>query len=133
MTKIQSPEQFAAVSQANLEKLVALANSALSRAEEGRVSLDRQPIDLGELVAGAVERLRPQTDDAGIELRCTAADGSYSMLVHSGECPAATDTRTVVYAQQPVRSTSETKQSITQAIATMPINHSPQLPGSDRL
>lgn len=33
MTKIQSPEQFAAVSQANLEKLVALANSALSRAE----------------------------------------------------------------------------------------------------
>ncbi len=43
--------------------------------------------------------------------RCTAADGSYSMLVHSGECPAATDTRTVVYAQQPVRSTSETKQA----------------------
>lgn len=49
--------------------------SALSRAEEGRVSLDRQPIDLGELVAGAVERLRPQTDDAGIELRCVVVGG----------------------------------------------------------
>ncbi len=49
--------------------------SALSRAEEGRVNLDRQPANLGELVAGAVERLRPQTDDAGIELRCAPAGG----------------------------------------------------------
>ncbi len=49
--------------------------SQLSRAEEGRVSLDLQPVDLGQLVSSAVERLRPQTDDAGIELVCVSADG----------------------------------------------------------
>ena len=33
MTKIQTPEQFVALNQANLEKMMALANSALARAE----------------------------------------------------------------------------------------------------
>ena len=33
MTKIQTPEQFAAVGQANLEAMMSLANSAIARAE----------------------------------------------------------------------------------------------------
>ena len=49
--------------------------SALSRAEEGRTALDLQPVQLAEVVRGVVERLRPQTDDAGIELRCEANPG----------------------------------------------------------
>lgn len=49
--------------------------SALSRAEEGRIVLDRAPIDLGDVVSAAVERLRPQTDDAGIELVCRSQPG----------------------------------------------------------
>jgi signal transduction histidine kinase len=42
--------------------------SALSRAEEGRLELAPRPVDLGRVVAAAAERLRPQADDAGIEL-----------------------------------------------------------------
>lgn len=39
--------------------------SALSRAEEGRLALDRRPVDLAAVVAAAAERLRPQSDDGG--------------------------------------------------------------------
>lgn len=42
--------------------------SALSRAEEGRVELNVRRVDLRELASHAVERLRPQADDAGLEL-----------------------------------------------------------------
>ena len=42
--------------------------TALSRAEEGRLSLSAREIDLGEVVAGAAERLRPQVEDAGLTL-----------------------------------------------------------------
>ncbi|WP_417070998.1 hypothetical protein [Niveibacterium terrae] len=36
--------------------------------------------------------------------RCTAADGSYSTVIRSGECPSDTDTRTTEYAQQAIPS-----------------------------
>lgn len=40
--------------------------SALSRAEEGRLSVNARTIDLSEVVTIAAERLRPQAEDAGI-------------------------------------------------------------------
>lgn len=49
--------------------------SALSKAEEGRVVLDRQVIELGAVVSQVTERLRPQTLDAEIELSVQADAG----------------------------------------------------------
>lgn len=49
--------------------------SALSRAEEGRLGLERRPCDLGEIVRAAAERLRPQAEDAGIALDVPPAQG----------------------------------------------------------
>ena len=49
--------------------------SALSRAEEGRIALDLQPIDLVDVVGGVANRLRPQTLDAGIDLICEPTTG----------------------------------------------------------
>jgi len=42
--------------------------SALSRTEEGRLGLILSPADLRAVVTAAVERLRPQADDADVEL-----------------------------------------------------------------
>lgn len=71
-----SPENLAVIGTESrrLHRLAADL-SALSRAEEGRVVLDRKPIELGEVVAQATNRLRPQTNDAEIELVCQVSDG----------------------------------------------------------
>lgn len=63
-------ERLAAVS-AETRVLRRLAEdlSTLSRAEEGRLELDRVPADLGELVAGSAARLRPQFEDAEVALQ----------------------------------------------------------------
>lgn len=42
--------------------------SSLSRTEEGRLGLRLAPADLRAVVTAAVERLRPQADDAGVDL-----------------------------------------------------------------
>lgn len=42
--------------------------SSLSRAEEGRLALNRQELDLGEVARGASERMRPQFVDADVTL-----------------------------------------------------------------
>jgi histidine kinase len=42
--------------------------SELSRAEEGRLDLRLERVDLADVAANAAERLRPQFDDAGINL-----------------------------------------------------------------
>jgi hypothetical protein len=39
--------------------------------------------------------------------RCTAADGSYSRVIRSGECPSDTDTRTTEYALQAIPSVQQ--------------------------
>lgn len=46
--------------------------SALSRAEEGRLELHVQRVDLRELAQSATERLRPQAEDSGLELAVEA-------------------------------------------------------------
>lgn len=55
---------------AEMRRLRRLAEdlSALSRSQEGRISLSVVPVDLNEVVAAAAERLRPQAVDAEIEL-----------------------------------------------------------------
>lgn len=45
---------------------------ALSQAEEGRFDLRPAEVDLAEIAARATERLRPQFQDAGVELRVDA-------------------------------------------------------------
>lgn len=47
--------------------------SALSRAEEGRLDLRPVDTDLARVAAAAAERLRPQAEDAGVELTVEAA------------------------------------------------------------
>lgn len=53
-----------------LRRLHRLADdvSTLSRTEEQRLDLELVPIDLADAVGSAVERLRPQFDDAGVTL-----------------------------------------------------------------
>lgn len=62
-------ERLAAVS-AETRMLGRLAEdlSALSKAEEGRLGLQKAPADLGSLVSASAERLRAQFEDAGVEL-----------------------------------------------------------------
>lgn len=43
--------------------------SLVSMAEEGQLALDRHPLDLVDLVVGAVDAARPSADAAGISLR----------------------------------------------------------------
>lgn len=54
--------------------------SALSRAEEGRLDLAVGPYDLGALVRRAAERMRPQAQDAGLELHAPAADAVVALV-----------------------------------------------------
>lgn len=49
--------------------------SLLSRAEEGRLELHPTPLDLGEVVAAAAERLRAQVEDAGLALAVDCSGG----------------------------------------------------------
>ncbi len=53
--------------------------SALSRAEEGRLALVPRDVDLAAVVGTAVDRLRPQADDAGVALACRGRG--------AGRCP----------------------------------------------
>ena len=64
-----TPEILSGVSDevARLRRLAADL-SALSRTEEGALDLDLGPADLTELAARTAERLRPQFEDAGLEL-----------------------------------------------------------------
>jgi signal transduction histidine kinase len=63
------PERLGVVSD-ELHRLRRLADdlSALSRTEEGRLRLMLAPTDVRTVVSAAVERLRPQADDASVEL-----------------------------------------------------------------
>jgi two-component system phosphate regulon sensor histidine kinase PhoR len=49
--------------------------SDLSRIESGEVSLKKEPIDIGEVVALVVERLKPQADRAGLSLAVDIPSG----------------------------------------------------------
>ncbi|MDV3221466.1 HAMP domain-containing sensor histidine kinase [Intrasporangium sp.] len=64
-----APEQLAQVSE-EVRRLRRLSDdlSTLSRAEEGRLGLALQRVELGQVVAAAAERLRPQVEDAGLRL-----------------------------------------------------------------
>lgn len=55
--------------------------SALSKAEEGRIGLQPRACDLGRLASSAAERLRPQAQDAGIELQVVPAPADVEVLV----------------------------------------------------
>ncbi|MFN8189330.1 MAG: HAMP domain-containing sensor histidine kinase [Nocardioidaceae bacterium] len=73
-----TPEQLGRVSD-EVRRLRRLSDdlSALSRAEEGRLELRLQQVDLRAVVATAADRLRPQAEDAGVTLR---VDGGAAAL-----------------------------------------------------
>ena len=75
------PEMLAEVG-AEIRRLRRLADdlSALSRAEEGRLDLRLEELDLAALAGRAAERLRPQLDDADVRLDLATAVGP--LLVH---------------------------------------------------
>lgn len=77
-----SPDQLGRVNE-EVRRLRRLSDdlSALSRAEEGRLELRTRPVDLRGVVAAAVERLRPQAEDAGLTLTVTTGDQSLEGLV----------------------------------------------------
>lgn len=64
-----TPEQLDHVSE-EVRRLRRLSEdlSTLSRAEEGRIDLFRQDVDLTPVVRAAAERLRPQAEDSGLLL-----------------------------------------------------------------
>lgn len=68
-----TPENLALIA-SETRKLRRLSSdfSLLSRVEEGRVALDLRPLQLGDVAHTTVERLRPQAQDAGIELSIDA-------------------------------------------------------------
>jgi two-component system, NtrC family, sensor histidine kinase KinB len=56
------------------DRILAMINDLLdlTRIEQGRVKLDLQPVGVGELLEEAVARMRPQAEDAGLELEAGA-------------------------------------------------------------
>lgn len=79
-----TPERLGVVSD-EVRRLRRLSDdlSALSRAEEGRLGLVLAVVDLREVVSGAVERLRPQVEDAGVALTVQVPPGGVSVLIDS--------------------------------------------------
>lgn len=71
------PEQLGQVS-SEVRRLRRLSDdlSALSRAEEGRLTLTLGPVDLDSLASGVVQRLRAQAEDAGITLTSVPGAGT---------------------------------------------------------
>ena len=67
-----TPEELGKVSD-EVRRLRRLSDdlSALSRAEEGRLALATERVDLAAVVTAAAERLRPQAEDAGLRLTVT--------------------------------------------------------------
>lgn len=55
--------------------------AALSRTEEGRLRLVLASADLRAVVTAAVERLRPQADDAGVDLEVRVPDAPVPVVV----------------------------------------------------
>jgi two-component system sensor histidine kinase BaeS len=54
--------------------------SAVSRAEEGQLSLERQPVDPAWLVIAAVKAAGERFADAGVSLRCDLPEGLSGVL-----------------------------------------------------
>jgi signal transduction histidine kinase len=76
------PERLGLVSD-EVRRLRRLADdlSALSRTEEGRLGLVLAPTDLRVVVTSAVERLRPQADDAGVDLHVRTPERAVPVAV----------------------------------------------------
>jgi signal transduction histidine kinase len=77
-----TPERLGVVSD-EVRRLRRLSDdlSALSRTEEGRLGLVLAPADLRDVVSGAVERLRPQVEDAGVALGVRMPAAAVSVVV----------------------------------------------------
>ena len=68
-------EDFLSRANAEVDRLAQMVEELLelSRIESGEVPLAQQPVDMGEILAEAVERVRPQADRQGLNLTCEVA------------------------------------------------------------
>jgi signal transduction histidine kinase len=75
------------------DRILAMINNLLdlARIEQGRVKLDLQPISAAELLGEAVERMRPQAEDAGITLETDVSGQDLSVMVDRDRMDHAID------------------------------------------
>jgi two-component system phosphate regulon sensor histidine kinase PhoR len=68
-------EDFLSRANAEVDRLAQMVEELLelSRIESGDVPLAQQPVDIGEILAEAVERVKPQADRQGLNLTCVVA------------------------------------------------------------
>lgn len=71
-----SQERFMSIIRNNADRLTALINDLLdiSRIESGRVKLELEPLQIGDVVQSVVETMRAQIEDKGLALRVEIAD-----------------------------------------------------------
>lgn len=64
---------------ASCERLLRLVNQVLdlSRLRAGVLTLDREPVDLGRIVARAMDEMRPQAEEAGLSLTFERGSGDF--------------------------------------------------------
>ncbi|MFN0066928.1 MAG: sensor histidine kinase [Limisphaerales bacterium] len=79
LRRARSPEEYVQVlerSRAELQRLVLLMENllALAKADAGRASLERIPLDLREVAENVRERLQPRADEAQVTLRLSGLE-----------------------------------------------------------
>lgn len=73
----RAAEDFISRANAEVDRLAQMVEELLelSRIESGEVPLAQQPVDMGKILAEAVERVRPQADRQGLNLTCEVGSG----------------------------------------------------------
>jgi two-component system phosphate regulon sensor histidine kinase PhoR len=71
----RAAEDFLSRANAEVDRLAQMVEELLelSRIESGDVPLAQRPVDMGEILTEAVERVRPQADRQGLNLTCEVA------------------------------------------------------------
>ena len=86
-------QEFVGIIERNAERLLNLVGDLLftAQVESGRFPLDREEVDVGELVRSAVASARPHAQREGIELSAELAPEPVRMLVDAGRIGQALD------------------------------------------
>lgn len=98
-----SAEELASAARSEVARLHHLAGdlAAVSRAEEGRLEVDRRPGDLREVVVSVAERLRPRFQAAGTTLSVAAPSALPALIDHERMVQVLTNLLTNALAYTP--------------------------------
>lgn len=98
-----SADELAAAARSEVARLHHLAGdlAAVSRADEGRIELDRRPGDLREVVTSVAERLRPRFQAAGIDLSVAVPGALPALIDHERMVQVLTNLLTNALAYTP--------------------------------